>query len=178
MCEIIPHLNQSNGNKDTWYFGILGYLAYEPISESLIIPVTSHRFRSQNKWKIRHILSAYKVIYTMKKKIYRYRSHKLNRQNPSAWLCERGFVVCQSTDFLTGAGIRSQKMWENSWTQKKSKIDSLLFQDKCKKTILNPATIEYQLNDSLFSSFNGTSLMRWWIYECYILKLRDEEIKA
>ena len=62
---------------------------------------------------------------------------------------------------------------------KKSKIDSLFFQDKCKKkTILNPATIEYQLNDSLFSSLNGTSLMRWWIYECYILKLRDEEIKA
>ena len=54
-------------------------------------------------------------------------------QNPSVWLCERGFVVCRPTDFLTGARIRSQKMWENSWTQKKSKIDSPIFQDKCKK---------------------------------------------
>lgn len=42
MCEIIPHLNRSNGNKDTWYFGMLVYLAYEPISETLIIPVTSY----------------------------------------------------------------------------------------------------------------------------------------
>ena len=42
-------------------------------------------------------------------------------------------MVCRPTDFLTGARIRSQKMWENSWTQKKSKIDSPIFQDKCKK---------------------------------------------
>lgn len=39
VCEIIPHLN---GNKDTWYFGMLVYLAYEPISETLNIPVTSY----------------------------------------------------------------------------------------------------------------------------------------
>ena len=69
-------------------------------------------------------------------------------------------MVYQPTDFLTG--IRSQKMRETSsiLDAKKSKIDPLLFQDKCKKTILNPATMEYQLNDSLFSSLNGTSLMR------------------
>lgn len=94
-------------------------------------------------------------------------------QNPSVWLCERGFVVCQSTDFLTGAGIRSQKMWENSWTQKDQKLTRYYFKisaKKKKKTIHKPATIEYQLNDSLFSSFNGTSLMRWWIHECYIFK--------
>ena len=42
-------------------------------------------------------------------------------------------MVCRPTDFLTGARIRSQKMWENSWMQKKSKIDSPIFQDKCKK---------------------------------------------
>ena len=47
--------------------------------------------------------------------------------------------------------------------KKKSKIDLLLFQDKCKKkkiTTLNPITVEHQLKDSLFSSFNETSLLR------------------
>ena len=144
---------------------MLGYLAYEPISESLIIPVTSHRFRSQNKWKIRHLLSSYKVIYTMKIRHTVTVSINLT-QNPSVWLCERGFVVCRPTDFLTGARIRSQKMWENSWTQNYQKLTRYYFKISAKKTILNPATIEYQLNDSHFSSFNGTSLMRWWVYEC------------
>ena len=54
----------------------------------------------------------------------------------------------------------------------------LIFQDKCKKkTTLNPATVEYQLKDGVFSSFNETLLLRWWIYECYIIKFRYEEQK-
>ena len=157
------YLNQSNGDKDTWYFGMLGYLTYDPISESLIIPVTSHRFRSHNKWKIRHLLSGYKAIYTMKIKTYCFDtvSFSINlTQNPSVWL-----TLVMWEGFCGLSADRLQKIWENSWTQKKSKIDSLIFQDKCKKkTILNPATVEYQLNDSLFSSFNETSLLRWWIY--------------
>ena len=62
--------------------------------------------------------------------------------------------------------------------KKNQKLTRYYFKISAKKTILNPATIDYQLNDSLFSSLNGTSLMRWWIYECYILKLRGKEIKA
>ena len=42
-----------------------------------------------------------------------------------------------------------------------------MFQDKRKKTPLILATIEYQLNNSLFSSFNETLLLKWWIYDCY-----------
>ena len=58
---------------------------------------------------------------------------------------------------------------------KKLKIDSLIFQDKCKKkTILNPATVEYQLNDSLFSSFNETSLLRWWMLYIKIAEWRNK----
>ena len=61
-------------------------------------------------------------------------------------------MVCRPTDFR-----RCERILE----RKKIKIDSLIFQDKCKKkTILNPTTVEYQLNDSLFSSFNETSLLR------------------
>ena len=74
-------------------------------------------------------------------------------------------MVCRPTDFLTGARIRSQKMWENSWTQKNQKSIRQYFKISAKKTILDPATVEYQLNDSFFSSFNKTSLLRWWIHE-------------
>ena len=122
----------------------------------------------------------------MKIKTYWYRSHKLNTKSNSSvmqkgflWLLN-SFVACRPTDFFTDDRIRSQKTWREFLDPKtKSKIDSLIiFQVKCKKTTLNPATVEYQLNDSLFSSFNETSSLRWWMYECYILKLRDEEIKV
>ena len=44
--------------------------------------------------------------------------------------------------------------------KKNQKFSRYYFKISAKKPILNPATIEYQLNDSLFSSLNGTSLMR------------------
>ena len=72
----------------------------------------------------------------------------------------RGFVVCRPTDFLTGARIRSQKMWENSWTQKNQKSIRQYFKISAKKTILDPATVEYQLNDSFFSPVSIK--LRYW----------------
>lgn len=108
----------------------------------------------------------------MKIKIYCYRSHKLNTKSVSLVMWE-GFCGLSVDRF-------SHRRWDTKpedvrefLDAKRSKIDSLLFRDKCKKkkkTIHKPVTIEYQLNDSLFSSFNGTSLMRWWIHECYIFK--------
>ena len=116
----------------------------------------------------------------MKKKIYRYRSHKLNRQNPSAWLCERGFVVCQSTDFLTGAGIRRHKMWENSWTQKKSKIDSLLFQDKCKKNYPYSGYHRVSVERQSFLKFQWNfvnEMMNIWMLYIKIAGWRNKSIE-
>ena len=113
------YLSQSNGDKDTWYFGMLGYLTYDPVSESLIIPVTSHRFRSQNKWKIRHLLSGYKAIYTMKIKTYCFDTVSVSinlTQNPSVWL-----TLVMWEGFCGLSADRLQKMWENSWTQKNQK---------------------------------------------------------
>ena len=72
------------------------------------------------------------------------------------------------------SGDRFQKIWENSWTQKNQKSTRLYFKISVKKTILNPATLEYQLNDSLFSSFNETLLLRWWMLYIKIAEWRNK----
>ena len=68
----------------------------------------------------------------MKKKIYCYRSHKLNTKSISLLMWE-GFCGLSADRF-------SHRRWDTKpedvrkfLDAKKSKIDSLLFQDKCKK---------------------------------------------
>ena len=86
---------------------------------------------------------------------YCFRFHKRNTKSIS--LVDLGYV----RGVLWFVGRPTSEDVREFLDAKKSKIDSLIFQDKCKKkTILNPATVEYQLNDSLFSSFNETSLLR------------------
>ena len=103
----------------------------------------------------------------MKIEIYCFRSHKLNTKSVSLFMWGVLWFVGRLM-FSQALGYEARRC-ERIFGPKKIKnwLAIISTVSAKKKTILNPATIEYPLNDSLFSSFNGTSLMRWWIYECY-----------
>ena len=62
--------------------------------------------------------------------------------------------------FSQALGYEARGCERSLGRKKNQNLTRHYFKKIAKKTILIPATIEYLLNDSLFASFNGTSLMK------------------